>query len=74
MAVGPITDDFILGLDFLLRHHCIVDIDDSTVILDGTPVHALMKKGPSVKYNISRIQVAKCIVIVTYRQCDGRMH
>ena len=63
VAVGPITDDFILGLDFLLRHHCIVNIDDSTVIMDGTPVHALMKKGPSGKYNISRIQVAKRIVI-----------
>ena len=63
VAVGPITYDFILGLDFLLKHHCIVDIDDSTVTMDGTPVHALMKKGPSVKYNVSRIQVAKRIVI-----------
>ena len=62
VAVGPITDDFILGLDFLLKHHCIVNIDDS-YIMDGTPVHALMKKGPSVKYNVSRIQVAKRIVI-----------
>ena len=31
--------------------------------MDGTPVHALTKKGPSVMYNISRIQVAKRIVI-----------
>ena len=60
---GPITDDFILGLDFLLKHHCIVDIDDSTVMVDGIPVHALMKKGPSITYNISRIQVAKRTVI-----------
>ena len=67
VAVGPITDDFILGLDFLLKHHCIVDIDDSTVIMDGTPVHALMKKGPSEKYNVSRIQVAKRIVIVAWK-------
>ena len=63
VAVGPITDDFILGLDFLLKHHCIVDIDDSTVKMYGTPLHALMKKGPSVKYNVSRIQIAKRNVI-----------
>ena len=27
VAVGPITDHFILGLDFLLEHNCVVDID-----------------------------------------------
>ena len=63
VAVGPITDDFILGLDFLLKHHCIVDIDDSTVMVDGIPVHAMMKRGPSITYNISRIQGAKRTVI-----------
>ena len=36
---------------------------DLALIVVGTPLHALMKKGPSVKYNVSRIQVAKRIVI-----------
>ena len=39
------------------------DIGDINVIMDGSPVRALMEKGPSVKYNISRIQVAKRLVI-----------
>ncbi len=55
VAVGPITDHFILGLDFLLEHHCVVDIDSCTVTIDGSPISAVMKKGSGTYYHVSRI-------------------
>ena len=63
MTVGPITDDYILGLDFLLEHHSVVDVDNSVVTLGGATVHALMRKGPTMCYNVSRIVVAQHITI-----------
>ena len=63
MVVGPITDDCILVLDFLLEHHSVVGVDNSVVTLDGTTVHALMRKGPTMCYNVSRILVAQHITI-----------
>ena len=59
MAVRPVTDNFITGLDFLLVHHCVVDVDNSIVAVDGATAYAVMRKGPSTCYNVSRIQVAQ---------------
>ena len=55
VAVGPITDHFILGLDFLLEHHYVVDIDSCTVTIDRAPIGAVMKKGSGTYYHVSRI-------------------
>ena len=38
VAVGLRTDDFILGLDVLLKHQCIVDID-VIVLITLMPMH-----------------------------------
>ena len=63
VAVGPITDDFIIGLDFLLEHHCIVNVMSSIVTLDGDTVYAVMKKGSSGRYNVSRVQVTQRTIV-----------
>ena len=55
VAVGPITGHVILGLDFLLEHHCVVYIDSCTVTIDGAPISAVMKKGSGTYYHVSRI-------------------
>ena len=63
VAVGPITDDFVIGLDFLLEHHCIVNVESSIVTIDGDTVYAVMKKGCSGRYNVSRVQVTQRTVV-----------
>ena len=63
VAVGPITDDFIIGLDFLLEHHCIVNVESSIVTIDGVTVYAVMKKGCSARYNVSRLHVTQRTVV-----------
>ena len=55
VAVGPITDHFILELDFLLEHHCVGDIHSFTVTIEGSPISAVMKKGYGTYYHVSRI-------------------
>ena len=35
-CVAPITDNFILGLDFLKAHHAVVDLSQSQLILDNS--------------------------------------
>ena len=44
---------------FILEHHCVVDVDNSIVAVDGPTVYAVMKKGPSTCYNVSRVQVTQ---------------
>ena len=50
VAVGLITDDFIIGMDFLLEHHCIVNVESSICTIDGYTVYPVMKKGSSASY------------------------
>ena len=59
VAIGHMTNNFIIGLDFLQEHHYVVDVDNSIVTIDGATVYAVMKKGPCTCYNMSRIQVAQ---------------
>ena len=63
VAVGPVTDDFIIGLDFLLKHHCIVNVESSIVTVDGDTVYAVMKKGVSGCNNVSRVHVTQRTVV-----------
>ena len=45
VAVGPISDDFIIGLDFLLQQKAVIDLHACTVYLKGVPVPAQMIRG-----------------------------
>ena len=38
VAVGPIPDDFMIGLNFLLEPNCIVIVESSIVTIDGDTV------------------------------------
>ena len=70
VAVGPITDNCILGLDFLLEHHIVVDVVNGAVTLDGATVHALIRKGPTMCYNVTRVLVTQHITITPrHRVC-----
>ena len=44
LAVEPITDDSIIGLDFLLKDHCIVNVESGIVTIDDETLYAVMKK------------------------------
>ena len=58
-ACGPISDDCILGLDFLLSCNAVVDLPMSMLILRGIAVHAQVQRNSQGEdFQISRVAVA----------------
>ena len=47
VAVGPIADDFIIGLDFLLQQKAVIDLQSGTVLLDNHSIIAHMVRTSS---------------------------
>ena len=63
-ASGPITDDCILGLDFLLSCDAVVDIPMSTLTLNGSTVDVLIQRNAfGEDFQICRVAVAKSVVL-----------
>ena len=63
-ASGPITDECILGLDFLLCCDAIVDLPMNTLVLRGRSVDVYVQRnGSGEDYLLSRVAVAKDTVI-----------
>ena len=59
-VVGNFTDDIILGLDFLLRFNCVIDIYKGTLKIDNDVVDCWIKKnGSKDGYYVSRV-VCNC--------------
>ena len=57
-ACGPISDDCILGLDFLLSCNAVVDLPRSMLILKGSAVHAeVQHNSQGEDFQISRVAV-----------------
>ena len=52
-----------IGLTFLLEHHCIVNVESSIVTIDGDSVNAVMKKSSSGRYNVSRVEITQRSVV-----------
>ena len=64
VLVAPMTDEMILGLDFLKYHHANMDLAGNKVSIEGVDLNAFLKKtatGETMK--VSRVVVAKKTVI-----------
>ena len=64
IVVANISDDMILGLDFLKQHKCRIDLEDSLEMQNGDKIYATMKGGdPTKRYNVSRVTLSKKVKI-----------
>ena len=62
--VAPITDEFILGLDFMVKYNAVVDLSNNTFSLDGKTISAVLKKnGKGEQYQVSRVFLKRKVVI-----------
>ena len=65
--VAPITDDFILGLDFMVMHKAVVDLEHNTFAIDHHQISAILKKNKSGEtYQVSRVFLKNSVVIPPY--------
>lgn len=64
VVVAPITDNVILGLDFLKEHKAVVNLKDNNLILGKEVIQASLRRGPGGSvYRVSRVFLAKRIVV-----------
>ena len=61
--VTSMTDQFILGLDFLNHHGGQVDLRTNTVTINGEDLGAQLKKGPEGDVKVSRVFLTKRTVV-----------
>ena len=61
---ADISDAVILGIDFLRRYQCKIDLGSSVLEMgDGEKIHASMRGQDSGVYHVSRVLVAKTISV-----------
>ncbi len=64
IAVGPISDDALLGMDFMYKFNCIPWIAKSEFVIDGHRIPAVMKRnGEGYSYQVSKVQVARTTTV-----------
>ena len=64
IVVGNMSDEFLLGLDFLQRHRAVINLDTYTVQLNGTTINlSQVEDGNHDKINVYRVTVNKRTVI-----------
>jgi len=69
MAAGPISDDIILGLDFWLLHHCIINLPRQRVEIEGRNIPIVMVKLCGGEWHrVSQVTVAEYRVLPP--QCE----
>jgi hypothetical protein len=62
--IAPINDDFILGLDFMIQHKSVVDLENNTFSIDNKSIPAILKRNQEgTNYQISRLFLARRIVV-----------
>jgi hypothetical protein len=62
--IAPITDDCILGLDFMIQHKAVVDLENNTFSMNNCTIPALLKKNQKGEnYQVSRVYLANKIVV-----------
>ena len=59
----PITDQVILGLDFLLTHSCIVDLKKNVVTIGNTVIPAVLCNNSKTEQAVCRVEMGRRLVI-----------
>ena len=67
VVVAPITDDCILGFDFMKSNHCQLDLGNNLIRI-GEQIHsASLRRDPSgSEYRVSRVTLDETVVIPPY--------
>ncbi len=64
VVVADITDELLLGLDFLKAHSAKLDLECNTITLQGEVLHAVLKKDPAGNsFHVNCASVARRTVI-----------
>ena len=63
MYIAPITDPFILGLDFLLQHECKVDFHRCTIEIGGDVVSAALIRNGQETFQVAKVTLVKKVVV-----------
>ena len=67
VIAAPISDDMLLGLDFLEAHQAVVDLPGNIVRLEGNDVSASMLRcGAGKDIHVCRVEVSKRITVPPY--------
>ena len=61
--VAPITDDIILGLDFLVANECVVDLKSSAVIIEGEVIPAVICRHGGEEFSVCRVTLSQRVVV-----------
>ena len=60
---GPITDQLILGLDFLSTYRCIIDLDSNFLVVGGEVIVAVLRRNKDCGNAVFPVHVASRTVI-----------
>ena len=60
---GPITDQLILGLDFLSTYRCIIDLDSNFLVVGGEVIVAVLRRNKDCGNAVFPVHVASRAVI-----------
>jgi len=63
LVVADISDDLILGYDFLKFNHSVLNLNENSLVLNGESIPAHTKRENGTEFKISRVLVQKKIVI-----------
>ena len=62
--IAPISDDFILGLDFMVQHKAVVDLENNLFTLNRQSIPARLKRNKEGQsYQVSRVFLVKKTVV-----------
>ena len=62
--IAPISDDFILGLDFMLQHKAVVDLEKNTFTVNHQSIPAKLKRNQDGEnFQVSRVFLTKKTVV-----------
>ena len=63
VCVSPISDPLLLGLNFLLKYHCLVDCNKERLIVDGISLPVDVRKDTTIHDSIFKLKCKKKVVL-----------
>ena len=63
ILIAPISDEFILGLDFLKANNAKIDLKGDVVTINGNRIYADMRKNQHKLYSTQRVELGRKVVV-----------
>ncbi len=68
VIVAPISDDMLLGLDFLQRNGVVIDLAEGTVSVKGRVLEARGMRTQDVSFDIGRATLSRKVVVPPFSE------